>query len=82
MDGAVVGHRADGGDEGLARHLTTEHPGRAFRRADPAEQVDLQLLEVEQLHQPVEHGLAARHAIGVGIGNGGRTGHRRILSQA
>src|SRR5207245_4180763 len=44
VDGAVARHGADGGDEGLPRHLAAEHPGGPFRRADPAEPVDLQLL--------------------------------------
>src|SRR5256885_1208573 len=70
VDGAVVRHGADGGDERLPRHLAAEDAGGALRRADAAEEVDLQLLQVEQPDQPVEHGLAARHAVGVGIGNG------------
>jgi hypothetical protein len=80
VDGAVGGHGAARGDERLARHLAAEHAGGALRWADAAEQVGLQLFQVEQPDQPVENGLAAWHAVGVDVGNGGRTRHRRILS--
>ncbi len=54
MHGAVVVDGAPGGDERLPRDLAAEDPGGALRRADAAEQVALEPLEVEQPDEPVE----------------------------
>ncbi len=75
MDLAVVGDGPAGRDQRLPGHLAAEHPGRAVRRAHPAEQVELELLEVEQLDELVEDGLAARPAVGGGLDGNGHAEH-------
>ncbi len=46
--------RPSGRDQGLARHLAAEDPLAVLLRAAPAEDVHLELLEVEELDQVVE----------------------------
>ena len=50
--------RPAGCDERLARHLPAEHPLAPLLRAAPAEQVDLERLQVEELDQVVEGALS------------------------
>jgi putative flippase GtrA len=52
-----VAHRATGGHQGLAGYLAAEHPLSRLVGLEPAEDVDLDGLEVEQTDQEVE-GLA------------------------
>ena len=65
MHPALAGHRPAGGDQRLRGDLTAEHPDRRDLRRDPAVQVVLEPLQVEQLDQAVDHGLTARNTVGV-----------------
>ena len=47
-------HRTPGRDQRLARHLPAEHPLHPHIRADAAEDVFLDLLQVEELEEPVQ----------------------------
>jgi hypothetical protein len=86
VDLTVVGHGAARGDQCLARDLAAEHAWRAVRRADSAEQVHLELFQVEQPHQPVERdlpgylfGLSGRcTGLGRGTHAGILSGDRRV----
>ena len=53
-------HGTSGRDEGLRRDLAAEDPRRALRRAHAAEQVHLELLDVEQRDESVEGDLPGR----------------------
>ena len=61
VHGPVRLHGAPGRDQRLPRDLAAEHPRRAVRRADAAEQVQLEPLEVEQRDEVVQRGLAGHH---------------------
>ena len=78
-------HGPPGRDQRLARDLAAEHPRGAVRRAEPAEQVHLEPLEVEQRDEVVQ-GVLAGHdrSLGAPCGVGllcdpGRR-HRTILA--
>jgi hypothetical protein len=60
---ALDWHGAACRDQCLGRHLPTEDPCRGVRRADAAEKVVLNALQVQQGHQTVHHGLAPWHTI-------------------
>jgi hypothetical protein len=63
VDGPVGGHRAGGGDEGLTGHLPSEHALAVLVGAHAPEDVHLDRLEVEQLHEGVQglgHGRSVR----------------------
>ena len=60
VHGPVRLDRAAGGDQRLPGHLAAEHPLPGRLRADSAEDVLLDLLEVEQPDQTVDDGLAER----------------------
>lgn len=51
MDESVFGHRASRGDQRLAGDLSTEDPLRPFGRTAAAENVHLDLLQVEDVEQ-------------------------------
>ena len=65
VHGPVRLHGAPGRDQGLPGDLAAEDPRRAVRRADAAEQVQLEPLEVEQRDELVERGLAGHHPVGL-----------------
>ncbi len=77
MHPAIGGHGPPGRDQRLPGHLPAEHADGAVRRADPAEQVHLELLQVEQLHEAVEGVLAAGDAVdgelGLGMAHAGQS---------
>ena len=72
MHAAVGLHRAPGGDQRLPCDLAAEHPGRPVRRADPAEQVQLEPFQVEQSDEAVEGDLAGGHATDSEVARAGR----------
>ena len=57
MHRTVVVDGAGGGDERLPRHLTPEDALPVLVGVDPAEDVDLDRLEVEQVDEGVDGGL-------------------------
>ncbi len=61
--------RACRGDERLPGHLAAEDPLAVLVRRSPAEDVDLDRLEVEQRHEIVERGLGGlAHPVGRSVG--------------
>ncbi len=54
MDGPVGVDSAAGGDEGLRGDLTAEDPLAVLVGAEPAEQVHLERLELEEVEQVVQ----------------------------
>ncbi len=64
MHGAVGVDGAPRGDERLPGDLAAEDPRGALRRADAAEQVPLEALEVEERDEPVEGDLPGGDGVG------------------
>ena len=81
MHAAARVDRAPGGDQRLPRDLAAEHPGRPVRRADAAEQVQLEPLEVEQRDEVVEGGLPAATPSSASATAAGRQPDRRSGSR-